>query len=325
MPAYNSRYTIEESIRSALEQSHPAVEVIVVDDGSEDGTAGLVRSTFGERIRLIEAPHTGRAAARNLGLSLAKGSYVQYLDADDILAPGKVEEQVAFLEDHPDFAGAYGNVEVFWNLSPERWHFMPDVKPEGDVLPFMIDSGFLLTLGTLVRMDWVRRVRGFDQDLMWKEDWDHWLRIAVAGGRFARHPREGYVGYFRQPGLPGRAGSNSHLKLKGGVRVLRKLEQMLDPAAARQLRVRRAIGLWRFGYGRNLLLRGERVAGLRQMLRSLREDRRDLASKLAWLTLGAVLGGSRARAQIMRISTGAAGPDLVTGPPPAYRSSPPPA
>jgi glycosyltransferase involved in cell wall biosynthesis len=307
MPAYNSRYTIEESIRSALEQSHPAVEVIVVDDGSEDGTAGLVRSTFGERIRLIEAPHTGRAAARNLGLSLAKGSYVQYLDADDILAPGKVEEQVAFLEDHPDFAGAYGNVEVFWNLSPERWHFMPDVKPEGDVLPFMIEGGFLLPVGTLVRTGWSRRVGGFDPTLESNEDWDHWLKIAAAGGTFAHRPQKGYVGSYRvRGGLHG--SSRSPIPhLRDGVLVLERLRRTLPRETAHRLHVRRAIGHWRFGWGRSLLLRGNRVAGVRQMLHALREDRRDSLSKVVWIILGAALGGSRARSLIENVHPGAGG------------------
>jgi glycosyltransferase involved in cell wall biosynthesis len=308
MPAYNASGTIEEAVRSALEQTYPAIEIIVVDDGSGDGTAQLVRSIFGDAVHLEEAPHTGRGAARNLGLSKAGGEYIQYLDADDAIAPLKVAQQVWFLQEHPEFAGVYGNVEAFSDIDAhERWPFRPEITPEGDVLPSMIESGFLLPVGTLVRTDWSRRVGGFDPSLESNEDWDHWLRVAAWGGRFAHWPKEGYVGFYRVRGGLGGTARSATVHLRTGILALERLERLVDRETATRLRVRRSIGHWRFGYGRSLLLQGDRSGGVRQIARSLCEDRRHALPKLTWLVLGRLLGGQRARAVIDRIRPGAGG------------------
>lgn len=309
MPAYNAAGTIKEAIQSVLDQTHPSVEVIVIDDGSDDGTAELVNNLFGERVLVAGGKHIGRGAARNLALSMAQGAYIQYLDADDIIVPNKLEEQVAFLEENPEFAGTYGGIEAFAAEDPtERWPFRPETTPEGDVLPFMLDSGFLLPVGTLVRTEWSRRVGGFDPHMESNEDWDHWLRIAAWGGHFAHWPKEGYVGFYRvRCGAAGTAGS-AVVHLGSGVQALERLERLLDVDTARRIHVRRSVGHWRFGYGRSLLMGGKRWRGTQQILRAIREDRRQLAPKLTWLVLGGLLlGGRRARPVIERLHPGAGG------------------
>jgi len=94
IPAWDSAAWVGEAIESALAQTHPRLEVVAVDDGSTDGTSEALRS-FGERIRWERTPHRGAAAARNRLLELARGEWVQYLDADDLLLPGKIERQLA--------------------------------------------------------------------------------------------------------------------------------------------------------------------------------------------------------------------------------------
>jgi glycosyltransferase involved in cell wall biosynthesis len=93
MPAYNAEETIYCSIRSALGQSWDRKEIIVVDDGSRDRTAE-VAGRFGSKIRLVSTENHGAAAARNRALELSSGDYIQWLDADDILAPDKIERQL---------------------------------------------------------------------------------------------------------------------------------------------------------------------------------------------------------------------------------------
>lgn len=100
IPAFNSAAWIEETLRSVLDQTWPRMELIVVDDGSADDTALRARRFESNRVRIVTQTNRGAAAARNLALSLAQGDFVQWLDADDLLAPRKVEHQVrAALQD----------------------------------------------------------------------------------------------------------------------------------------------------------------------------------------------------------------------------------
>lgn len=97
IPVYNARRWIRQAIESALAQTYPRKEIIVVDDGSTDGTQDVIRS-FGEEIRFRQSVHSGGNVARNLLLEMSSGEWLQYLDADDYLLPGKISGQIAALD-----------------------------------------------------------------------------------------------------------------------------------------------------------------------------------------------------------------------------------
>jgi glycosyltransferase involved in cell wall biosynthesis len=295
VPAYNAQLTIAEAVTSALAQTYRPLEVVVVDDGSVDNTADVVRQGFEEHVRLISAPHRGRGAARNTGLAAGRGDYIQFLDADDVLEPGKVETQVAFLETNPQYGVAYGPVDYFAAEDPShRWRLVPQGGyPTGDVLACMVDNGLLLPISAVVRASVVREVGGFDEALQSNEDWDLWLRIAASGMQFAFFPPDRVVARYRvrPPGLS----PHPDAHLESGVLVLSKLQGALPRELAWDLHLRRAIGRWRFGYGRSLFLAGRRWAGVRAVARAILEDRRSVVYKSAWLFLGGVLGGQSAK------------------------------
>ncbi len=94
IPCYNAAQWIAASVQSALDQTWPQCEVIVVDDGSTDGTVEVLRK-FGDAIRIEQAPHGGANRARNLILKAARGEWLQYLDADDYLRMEKIARQFA--------------------------------------------------------------------------------------------------------------------------------------------------------------------------------------------------------------------------------------
>ena len=100
VPTYNRAYCLARTIDSALGQTHPSVEVIVVDDGSVDETAEMVAARYGSdaRVRLIRQANAGVSAARNTGLRVARGDYVALLDSDDVWEPWKLELQVACMQ-----------------------------------------------------------------------------------------------------------------------------------------------------------------------------------------------------------------------------------
>jgi glycosyltransferase involved in cell wall biosynthesis len=127
IPAFNRVHTIERAVRSALSQDYPSIEVIVVDDGSTDGTAALVRRTFAQelqggeraRVKVIEKANGGVCTARNAGMAVARGEFVAALDSDDYWLPGKLKLQVGILKAHP-------RVSLIWSD-------MAAVNPAGEV------------------------------------------------------------------------------------------------------------------------------------------------------------------------------------------------
>ena len=97
IPCYNSAAYVCEAVDSALSQTHPNFEVIVVDDGSTDESQSVLKA-YGNRIRWRTIGNSGACVARNVALSMASGEYIQFLDADDLLLPEKIERQLPFLE-----------------------------------------------------------------------------------------------------------------------------------------------------------------------------------------------------------------------------------
>ncbi|MGN6552937.1 MAG: glycosyltransferase [Verrucomicrobiota bacterium] len=116
IPCYNAEKWVAEAIQSALDQTWPNKEVIVIDDGSTDGSLALIKS-FGERIRWETGPNRGGCAARNRGLRLAQGEWIQYLDADDLLHPKKIAVQMPFVSGRNNVA-ANGRLVRFSGKSP---------------------------------------------------------------------------------------------------------------------------------------------------------------------------------------------------------------
>jgi glycosyltransferase involved in cell wall biosynthesis len=101
IPAYNAAAHLGEALESLLRQTYPAAEIIVVDDGSTDGTQQVLRG-YHDSVRTIRQENTGAGAARNRGLSAATGKYVAFMDADDVCAPERLQQQVAALQRTPE-------------------------------------------------------------------------------------------------------------------------------------------------------------------------------------------------------------------------------
>ena len=104
MPAYNAALFIEEAIASVLAQTFTDFELIIVNDGSTDGTAAIIQSFRDPRIVLIQQPNRGVAAALNTGLQHAKADYIARFDADDVCYPTRLQKQYAFMQQHPEYS-----------------------------------------------------------------------------------------------------------------------------------------------------------------------------------------------------------------------------
>lgn len=188
MPAYNAAPYLEAAIRSVLEQDYPAVELIVVDDGSSDGTPEFAAG-FGERVRVLCQQNAGPAAARNRGMAAARGELVAFLDADDVWLPGKLRAQVDYLRDHPEVGVVYGGF-LRWSAAPDGSFGPPPVPPGADPGEPLVreQSGWIYTgllfdnivhvITAMLRKPVIDRLGGFDETLRTGEDYDFWLRAS---------------------------------------------------------------------------------------------------------------------------------------------------
>ncbi len=301
IPTYNMRRWIGEAIDSALAQTYPACEVIVVDDGSTDGTADFLRERYGDRIRLHVQPNAGRAAARNKGFALSQGDYIQFFDADDLMEPDALRLRVDYLQQHPEVAVAYGRPLVFWEDDPA--HPFPSDKEryfdQGIDLKTELHAPLLWTLMALVRRKWVARVSGMDEDLTSNEDWHFWLKIAAAGGQFAFVDGPPVARYRqRRANSPDAALAHQW----SGIQTLEKIKSLVrDRADYPDLAVDRAIGRQQYGYGYWQLKAGSRKEGLRWLLTSLRHNRESLPAKLVQIGLALVFPPHKVESTYLRL------------------------
>jgi glycosyltransferase involved in cell wall biosynthesis len=173
VPAYNAQRFVAEAIDSALAQTYRRLEVIVVDDGSTDGTAGVL-SRYGAKIVALHQTNKGLSDARNRAVEAAGGKYVAFLDADDRWAPGKIEKQVAFLEAHDEC----GLVHTGHRIVDAMGHVRGDLTPRplrGRCLVQLIEGNLITASSVMVRRALARQ---HPFRLRAAEDWDAWLRIA---------------------------------------------------------------------------------------------------------------------------------------------------
>jgi len=180
VPAFNAARTLTETVESALSQTVRDLEVIIVDDGSSDGTVAVARSIQDPRVRVVTRENGGAAAARNTGISEATGTWVAFLDADDIWLPTKIERQLAYAAEHPDVhalqTGATFVDDQLRVLSVRRCKESVDALWE--TLLFENLPAFLSTL--MVRRSKFDEIGGFDTALEILEEWD----MAIKASRF---------------------------------------------------------------------------------------------------------------------------------------------
>jgi glycosyltransferase involved in cell wall biosynthesis len=127
IPAYNAAAFIEQTLDSVLAQTWPHLEVIVVDDGSRDDTLARAQRFIGPNVRVVAQKNAGASAARNQAFALATGSYIQYLDADDLLHPDKIRAQMECLGQWPEAT-----------LSSSAWSMFYEVPSEQDLRPTVL-------------------------------------------------------------------------------------------------------------------------------------------------------------------------------------------
>lgn len=225
LPCYNAEQWIAQAIESALNQTYPNKEVIVVDDGSTDSSLEIIKS-FGDRIRWETGSNRGGNIARNRLLELSTGEWLQYLDADDYLLPNKIERQVKFLSGVPQADIVY---------SPSIFEYHEGNNPRRETLPIpkphdawvLLARWYLPQTGSpLWRKHTIIDVGGWKVDQPCCQEHELYLRLLIAGKRFE---------YFNEAGSVYRQWSESTICKKNKLETYRwrleikdKIEQHLE-------------------------------------------------------------------------------------------------
>jgi len=223
IPTYNRADLVCEAIDSVLAQDYPSFEVIVVDDGSTDGTGEMLTRRYGDRIRYIWQENAGVAAARNAGIRAAQGDYIAFQDSDDLWLPGKLTAQMRALQKHAECALCY----------TKALYCTPDGRPTrrvysgsnqgrtGDVFDLVLPNTPLIPCPSLVvKRAALAEVGLFDETLRKGEDTDLCLRLTLA--YHATYVRTAYV-LVRQ-----HAGDRlTHAATDCDIRVYRRLAETL--------------------------------------------------------------------------------------------------
>lgn len=230
MPAYNAAPWIGDAIDSVLAQTLPDWELIVVNDGSTDGTEDIVRKYDDPRIRLISQQNGGPSSARNAGISLARGKYISLLDADDWYAEGHLAKTTEFLERHPECALVGTNYSLVKRGGEVQVGCRPNEilgRPGDGIVPdfFKVatrNRSFPVTCGMVFRSDLLASMGVFDESLDGAEDQEFQVRWAMRA-------KCGYIddrlGYYRSY-TPGSVRKDLGMTIRMRVRMWEKLVRM---------------------------------------------------------------------------------------------------
>lgn len=210
VPVYGGERTLAGALHSVLTQNQDGLEVIVLDDGSRDGSWRIACEIKDDRLVNVQHPNRGLAATLNRGIGLAKGRYIARQDQDDLVLAGRLEKQFMFLEAHPDVAMVGTWAQIYSGDAPtQRYHRHPSSN-EALQFELLFDNPFVHS-SMMIRTDVLREIGGYCEDRSRQppEDYELWSRIARQH-RVANLP-EVLTVYREMPGSMSRTGDNPFL------------------------------------------------------------------------------------------------------------------
>jgi|SRR5271170_5833589 len=194
IPTYNRAANVQNGIKGVLAQTFSDLEVIVVDDGSSDGTGEILRDVFGDRIRYYFQPNQGASVARNRGVAEARGEWIAFLDSDDLWEKEKLEWQFRALAQFGRKCGAcytdvrffnHSETRTFFQMAEKSYRHEGEVGVNSEVMRLLVrpgGAGMVVCLSSLLgRTDFIRRT-GFDRKLLYSQDSEFMFRLAMLTG-----------------------------------------------------------------------------------------------------------------------------------------------
>ena len=203
MPAYNSEKYVEDAINSVQKQTFQDWELILIDDGSTDGTADIVKKmqVTDNRIVYIYQQNKRLGAARNTGFRAAKGDWIAFLDSDDLWTDDKLEKQLEISKQHPEVDVIFTDGYIFFSHEPEKLLPYPTIAGKfqpNEMYKLEFSANHIPVLSVMAKKELINNI-GFQEERNFFggcEDWDFWLRMAQAGAVFYGMPEKLF--YYRR-------------------------------------------------------------------------------------------------------------------------------
>jgi glycosyltransferase involved in cell wall biosynthesis len=236
MPAHNAERTIGAAAASVLWQTYVDAELVVVDDGSTDGTARLVQALAGP-VTLVQQENAGVGAARNRGVEAARGELIAFLDADDVMLDRHLEALVDVYDRH----GGIATANAYWlfagGIHASRTRFKGRFPSPDDQRRSILEQNFVSTMSLFPRA-LVEEIGPFDAAKRHAEDWDFWLRAIYAGHRVHLQPEPLALYRWGSASL-----SSAYERMDASVRaIFEGLEARVDLTREELAYVRRRLG-----------------------------------------------------------------------------------
>ena len=262
---YNMGHYLPQAVQSVLAQSYPNVEVQIVDDGSTDETPTIVRQWDGHpRVRVHRQMNGGQARAKNQGVALSRGSYVAFLDADDVWLPQKLSQQMPLFAGRPEVGVVYSDYECMDDKGRPLPRG-PTSMHRGTISGALLIENFVAFPSAVVRRECLERHGAFDEAIGMGIDYELWLRLST-------HYQFDFVAAptVRYRIWSGQMSKNYRERYQSAIRIMRKFLDR-NPLAVDPAMVRRAWAHTYTGRGNaSLWHEADRVAALRDYFRALK-------------------------------------------------------
>lgn len=194
IPIFNQAQFLSETVESVINSTFKQVEIIIVDDGSTDGSAEValkLKDASPQIASVIIQENSGPAKARNEGIKIARGKYILPLDGDDLIAPTYIENAVKALEENPEVKVVYSEAEKFGDKTG-KWKLKPFSLKALSLDNMIFVSAFYR------KKDW-ENVGGYDERMTWGwEDWEFWINMLKSGGGVVKLPETGFFYRIRK-------------------------------------------------------------------------------------------------------------------------------
>jgi glycosyltransferase involved in cell wall biosynthesis len=209
IPCFNYGRFLFESVRSVISQTHQNWECLIIDDGSVDNTKEIAESLvrLDSRVKYYYKSNGGLSSTRNYGIEKAKGDFIGFLDADDLYHERKLEDQLNCFIENPQADIVYGNAKFFEKNNFEKLFNSKEKGKNsellklsgrgGAIISLLIRKNFTVVSAPLLRRQVIKSVGSFSEDFKSYEDWQFWLRCALAGCNFSFSEKPEVCTYIR--------------------------------------------------------------------------------------------------------------------------------
>ncbi len=245
IPCYNYAHFLSECFENLKNQSHTNWECLIVDNASTDNSKDVIHSfvALDHRIKYLYQPIKGPSAARNLGIKEAKGEYIQFLDADDLLQANKLKNGISIFNNHPDVAIVYSDMryfahgnenELFYTMQLNKTQDKPWMcyaqGQKKEMLPDLLKANIMVISSPLINKSTLNEIGSFDETLAYNEDWELWLRFAFADKKFILDKEKDSMTLIRVH-KTSHSNNNAFKMFLAGLRIGYRYENLIDDSS----------------------------------------------------------------------------------------------